>query len=151
MTDAEKSTSRSLVVCDTSAAPDTVLERIESYRQLFLDALVARERVGAAVQFRFRADDAIEASVPDLAHPEKQCCAFFTFSITRTPTAVIWDSTVIDDDTARAVLDEWFYLPETVGHGAFALQDRMTSAGLRFTADPLVQLGEPNTTPPIDR
>lgn len=122
MTDAE-STSRSPVVCDTSAAPNTVLERIESYRQLFSDALVARERVGAAVRFRFRADDATEARARHLAHLEKQCCAFFTFTITRTPTDVIWDSTVIDDDIARAVLDEWFHLPETVGHGVFALHD----------------------------
>jgi hypothetical protein len=69
------------VVCDTTAAPDTVHDRIESYRQLFADALVIRDRVGSAVRFRFRADEGVESQVRRLAALEKQCYAFFTFAI----------------------------------------------------------------------
>lgn len=125
------------VVCDVATAPDTIEQRIESYRQLFADAFVGRERTVAGIRFRFRADDGIETRVRELADLEKQCCAFFTFAITAVGGEVLWDSTVIDDDTARAVLEEWFMLPDTVAQGIAVLHERMIASGLQFTADPL--------------
>jgi hypothetical protein len=73
-----------------------------SYRRLFADALVGRDRTVAGIRFRFRADDGIGARVRHLAHLEEQCCSFFTLTITVTGGEVLWDSTVIDDDTGRA-------------------------------------------------
>lgn len=134
---AAKATSPIAVVCDLASAPDTVEQRIASYRQLFADAFIGRERTVAGTRFRFRADDGIEARVCELANLEKQCCSFFTFSITVVGGEVLWDSTVVDDDMARAVLDEWFLLPDTVVHGIEVVHERMTASGLRFTADPL--------------
>jgi hypothetical protein len=127
-------------VCDVSTAPDTVEQRLESYRQLFADAFVGRERTVAGIRFRFRADDGIEARVRELADLEKQCCAFFTFAITVVGGEVLWDSTVIDDDTARAVLEEWFLLPDTVVQGIELVRERMTASGLEFTGGPLRDL-----------
>ncbi len=134
------------VVCDLAGAPDTVQERAESYRRLFADALVGRERTVAGTRFRFRAGDGIEVRVRQLANLEEQCCSFFTFTITVSGGEVLWDSTVIDDDTARAVLDEWFQLPEHVNQGVDVLHDRFLPSGLRFTADPLTRLGDTGTS-----
>lgn len=125
------------VVCDLAGAPDTVEQHMESYSQLFADAFVGHERTVAGVRFRFRADDGIEARVRELARLEKQCCSFFTFTITVVGGEVLWDSTVIDDDIARAVLDELFLLPDTIVHGIEVVHERMTASGLQFTADPL--------------
>ncbi|MEO5838113.1 MAG: MerR family transcriptional regulator [Acidimicrobiales bacterium] len=125
------------VVCDVSSAPDTVKQRIEAYRQLFADAFIDRQHTVAGNRFRFRADAGIEARVRRLADLEKQCCAFFDFTITLAGGEVLWDTTVIDDDVARAVLAEWFDLPETSEHGVKELRDRMVASGLQFTADPV--------------
>jgi hypothetical protein len=47
-----------------------------------------------------------------LAAREKACCAFFAFEITATGDEVVWDAEVIDNDAARAVLDEFYALVE---------------------------------------
>ena len=47
-----------------------------------------------------------------------------------------WDATVIDDDIARAVLDEFYALPDTVADGIEGVYDRFTRQGLQFTAPP---------------
>jgi DNA-binding transcriptional MerR regulator len=122
------------VVCDVSTAPDTLEQRMESYRQLFADALVGRDRTVAGNRFRFIADDGVEDRVRHLADLEKQCCAFFDFTITVAGGEVLWDTTVIDDDIAWAVLDEWFHLPDTVGQGVEVVRDRMVASGLQFSA-----------------
>ena len=137
MTEPTQSSAIIPIVCDVSSAPDTVDQRLGAYRQLFSDAFVGRDRTVAGNRFRFRANDGIEARVRYLADLEKRCCAFFTFTITVVGGEVLWDSTVIDDDVARAVLDEWLNLPDTVAHGVEVVFDRMTASGLRFTADPL--------------
>jgi protein-tyrosine-phosphatase len=124
------------VVCDVSTAPDTLEQRIDSYRQLFSDAFVGREETRAGKRFRFRADEGVEAQVRHLADLEKLCCAFFDFTITVVGGEVWWDTTVIDDDVARAVLEEWFNLPETIANSVDDLRDRMMGSGLQFTTDP---------------
>ena len=45
---------------------------------------------------------------------------------------VLWDATVGDDDTARAMLDEWSRLPETATAGVDVVRDRWTDRGLSF-------------------
>jgi hypothetical protein len=125
------------IVCDVSTAPDTLEQRIDSYRQLFSDAFVGREESPAGKRFRFRADEGIEARVRYLAGLEKLCCAFFDFTITVVGGEVWWDTNVIDDDIARAVLEEWFDLPETIARSVEELRDLMVASGLQFTTDPV--------------
>jgi hypothetical protein len=74
--------------------------------------------------------------VRDLAAREKACCAFFTFSITTLGEEVRWDATVIDDDIAGAILDEFYALPDTVVEGPEGVHDRFTRQGLQFTSAP---------------
>jgi hypothetical protein len=124
------------VVCDMTGAPDTGTERLGEYQRLFSQALAGRERTAAGVCFRFRAQPGIEAWVRDLAAREKACCAFFAFTITARGEEVRWDATVIDDDIARAVLDEFYALPDTVADGFEGVYNRFTRQGLKFTSAP---------------
>ncbi len=124
------------VVCDLTNAPDTPAERIDTYRRLFNDALVARDHTIDGIRFRFRADPGIETRVRELASLEGQCCAFFTFTINTVGGEVLLDATVIDDDTARAVLDEFYRLPDTIGADQRTIQDRFAQHGLTFTQGP---------------
>ena len=82
------------------------------------------------VRFRFRADAGVEAWVRDLMAREHRCCGFFEFSVRVEDGDVVWDATVGDDDAARAMLDEWARLPETVAGGTDAVRDRWTDRGL---------------------
>ncbi|MGH8986167.1 MAG: MerR family transcriptional regulator [Acidimicrobiia bacterium] len=122
------------VVCDLRGAVDTPEERMEAYRRLFAGAFVGRDRTVAGIRFRFRAGEGVEAIVRELTAREERCCAFFTFTITVAGGEVLWDATVVDDDTARAVLDEWFDLPETLMEGTTGLRERFAGRGLAFTA-----------------
>ncbi|MFG1705793.1 hypothetical protein ACFLIM_21600 [Nonomuraea sp. M3C6] len=101
------------VVCDMTNAPDTPQERLEEYQRLFSQALAAKERTPEGIRFRFRAAPGVEAWVRDLAAREQACCAFFGFDVTLDGAEVVWDATVIDDAAARAVLEEFYLLPET--------------------------------------
>jgi hypothetical protein len=100
------------IVCDMTGAPDTIPERLGEYQRIFGQALIGRERTAGGIRFRFRAQAGIEAWVRDLAAREKACCAFFTFSVTALGEEVRWDATVVDDDAARAILDEFYALPD---------------------------------------
>jgi hypothetical protein len=120
------------VVCDMSSATDTPEQRLDEYHRLFAQALISRERTGNGVRFRLRAEDGVESWVRDLAAREKACCAFFAFEITVVAGEVVWDAEVIDNDTARAVLDEFYAL---AGNGATSVADlraRFTERGLAF-------------------
>ena len=128
--------------CDPRGAPDTAEERIDEYRQLFRDAFVGRERTEAGVRFRFRAGEGMEARVRDLADREKECCAFFTFTVALIGGEVLWDAAVVDDDTARTLLDQWYALPDVVDEGVQAMHDRWLAAGRRFLSDPLTRVPE---------
>jgi len=121
------------IVCDMTGAPDTGPERLAEYQRLFAQALLGRERTPHDIRFRFRAEHGIEPWVRDLAAREKACCGFYTFSITTVDAEVRWDATVPDDDIARATLDEFYALPDTVAEG---LQDRLMRRGLQLTSDP---------------
>lgn len=56
----------------------------------------------------------------------------FVFEITTTGGEVIWDAAVIDNDTARAVLDEFYALTETRAGTVDDLRARLTERGLAF-------------------
>jgi hypothetical protein len=110
------------IVCDMTTAPDTPAQRLAEYRRLFATALVGRDRTAAGIRFRFRAGDGarprdrdrdrVEAWVRDLAAREKACCAFFDFDVRTAGDEVHWYATVVDDDVARAVLEEFYALPD---------------------------------------
>lgn len=100
------------IKCDMSTARDTPEERLAEYRRLFAQALVGRERTAEGIRFRFRADDGVEAWVRDLAAREKACCAFFDFEVAAEGNQVRWDASVVDDDAARAVLEDFYNLSE---------------------------------------
>jgi len=119
------------VVCDMTGAPDTPAERIAEYQRLFAQSLVGRDRAGTGIRFRFRADDGLEAWVRDLACREKACCGFFSFTVTASGGEVWWDASVIDDEIARQILDEFYRLPDTVAHGAAAVGQGLHEQGLR--------------------
>jgi hypothetical protein len=131
------------IVCDMSNAPDTVPERLSEYRRIFSQALIGRERLSGGIRFRFRAQPGLEAWVRDLAAREKACCAFFTFAITTLGEEVRWDATVIDDDIAHAILDEFYALPDTVARGFKGLYQRFSGAGLQFSSDPAAAVRDP--------
>ena len=119
------------IVCDMTDAPDIAVDRIAEYRNLFAAALIGRERTQDGIRFRFRAEPGIEDRVRDLAALEKACCAFFTFTVARHDDEVWWDSSVVDDDIARRILDEMFTLPDTAGDGVDALFRRFADDGLK--------------------
>jgi hypothetical protein len=124
------------IVCDMTSAPDTGPERMAEYRRLFSQALIGRERTAEGIRFRLRATDGIETWVRDLAAREKACCPFFDYSITTDGEEVRWDATVIDDDIARTILDEFYDLPDIVNEGIEGLEDRLTQRGLEIITNP---------------
>jgi hypothetical protein len=124
------------IACDLTSARDTGAERMMEYQRLFARALVGRERTAEGIRFRLRAADGVETWVRDLAAREKECCPFFDFRVTSDGGEVHWDATVVDDDIARAVLDEFYALPDTVGEGLDGLERRLTGRGLEITTNP---------------
>jgi hypothetical protein len=124
-----------VIACDMTGAADTPQERMAEYGRLFGAALVGRERTTDGIRFRLRADTGVEAWVRDLAAREKACCPFFDFAVSAEGGEVRWDATVLDDDTARAVLDEFYRLPETAVDGVEGLSDRLATLGFAVTAD----------------
>jgi hypothetical protein len=123
------------IVCDMTSAPDTGPERVMEYQRLFAQALVGRERTAEGIRFRFRAADGVEAWVRDLAAREKACCPFYDYRVTTAGDEVHWDATVIDDDTARAILDEFYNLPDTVADGIEGFENRLGERGLQIIAN----------------
>ncbi len=121
------------IVCDMSTAPDTGEERMIEYRSLFAEHLVGRERTSGGIRFRFRAGDGVQAWVQSLAAREHACCPFFNSHITQVGDEIHWDSSVVDDDMARAVLDEFYNLPETfaAAEGVTALEQRLARKGFQ--------------------
>lgn len=119
------------VVCDLSTARDTPEQRLDEYHRLFASALIGKERRGDnGIRFRLRADDGVAVWVRDLAAREKACCAFFAFEITQTGEEIVWDAVVIDNDAARAVLDEFYALTENAAESVTDLRARFTDKGL---------------------
>jgi hypothetical protein len=129
--DQPTTTATTPLVCDMSTAPDTPAERIAEYQRLFTQVLVGRERTAEGIRFRLRADEGVEAWVRDLAAREKACCPFFDFSIATVGDEVHWNATVIDDDNARAILEEFYNLPDTGAYGVEEIEDRLGTTGLQ--------------------
>ena len=124
------------IACDMTDAPDTPEERVAEYDRLFSQAFVGRERTPTGVRFRLRADEGVEAWVRDLAAREKACCPFFDYTIATVGAEVHWDMSVVDDDNARAVLDEFYDVPETAAGGAQRMMDRLSGLGFEVTVRP---------------
>ena len=121
------------VVCDLSTARDTPEQRLDEYHRLFASAFVGKERVGDdEIRFRLRADDGVVDWVRDLAAREKACCAFFAFEIAEAGDEIVWDVAVIDNDAARAVLDEFYALTENASESVEDLHARFINKGLAF-------------------
>lgn len=114
------------VVCDLTGAPDTEEERLAEYRRLFAEALAGRERTAEGIRFRFRAAAGVEEWVRDLAAREKACCAFHAYTVTVDGDHVVWDLAVSDDDLARAVLEEFYALPDNLD----GVRERLAAHGL---------------------
>jgi hypothetical protein len=125
------------IVCDMTTAPDTAQQRLGEYQELFARALVGREKTGRGFRFRFRAEPGVRAQVEDLAAREKACCAFFAFEVSLEGDEVVWDCAVSDNDDARALLEEFYQLPDTAVQGPDELLDRMGGKGLTFVGDPM--------------
>ncbi|KAB2340595.1 peptidylprolyl isomerase PrsA [Actinomadura rudentiformis] len=124
------------VVCDMTTATDTPQQRLDAYQDLFGRHLIGRERTAEGIRFQLRANPGVEQQVRKLAEREKACCAFFAFDITTDGDQVIWDCAVSDNDTARAVLEEYYLLPETAVQNPAELGDHLAAKGLHFTTDP---------------
>jgi hypothetical protein len=118
------------IVCDLTNAPDTGEQRLAEYGRLFGEHLVDRERTGAGIRFRLRAAEGVEAHVRELAAREKACCAFFDFQVRVVGDEVHWDAWVVDDDIARAVLDEFYDLPVTAPDRPEEIEARLRERGL---------------------
>ena len=123
------------IVCDMTGAPDTAEERIAEYERLFAQALIGRQRTGDGIRFRFGAELGVEEWVADLAGREKACCAFFNFAITRHDNEIWWDASVVDDDTARTILEELYQLPDTVSGGIAGLEERYAQQGFHIVIE----------------
>jgi hypothetical protein len=124
------------IVCDMTDAPDTDVERLAEYRRLFTQpAYLGRERTQERIRFRFRAEPGLEAWVRDLAAREKACCAFFAFDITTVGEEVHYDAAVTDNDQARAILEEYYALPETLVEDLDGLRVLLAERGVAFTSN----------------
>jgi hypothetical protein len=124
------------IVCEMSTAPDTGQQRLAEYDRLFANYLLGRERRGEGIRFRLRADHGVEVWVRDLAAREKACCAFLDSQIVVEGGQVVWDITTIDDDPlnlsiARAMLDDYYDLPNSVGADPDELERRLSARGLQ--------------------
>lgn len=127
------------IACDLTDAPDTAEERMAEYDRLFTQALAGRERTAEGVRLRFSADDGVEAWVRDLAAREKACCPFYDFAVSATGGEVWWDVSLVDgvaddENTARTLLDTYFYAPDYAADGVEGMARWLAGAGFTVTA-----------------
>jgi hypothetical protein len=122
-----------VVACDMTDAPDTPSERMAEYGRLFGRHLLGRERTAEGIRFRLRAEEGVEAWVRDLAAREKACCPFFDFEVAVVDGVLRWDLSVVDDDLARAVLDE-FWVATAAGGDWDDTRARLADLGFSVTA-----------------
>ncbi|MFI7707465.1 hypothetical protein [Nonomuraea sp. NPDC049480] len=119
-----------------TTAPDTPQQRLDEYRSLFGQHLISREKTAQGIRFQLRAEPGVEEQVRDLAAREKACCAFFAFDIRLDGGQVIWDCAVSDNDAARALLEEYYLLPETADQNPDEMEKRLAAKGLHFRTEP---------------
>lgn len=120
------------LVCDLTGSGQTPAERLQQFRTVF-GALAGRSRTDRGIRFRFRCDAVDEQHLRDLASREQACCAFFEIEVMRVGDELWWDTAVGADPAARAVLEDFFRLPESL-LGA-APQDCLPTSGLVILAD----------------
>jgi hypothetical protein len=92
--------------------PGALAGRMDEYRRLFRQHLAGRSQTAAGISFRFRAGPGVEDWVRDLARREKECCAFFEFTVTADGQEVRWDAAVTGGEAARQALDGFYRLPD---------------------------------------
>lgn len=73
---------------------------------LAADALLEREPIEGGLRHLFRADDAVEREVRQLAALESECCAFLIFEVSRSRHAIMLDVTGTPD--AQQVIEQFF-------------------------------------------
>lgn len=100
------------VACELRGTPGALAGRMDEYRRLFRQHLAGRSRTAAGIRFRFRAGPGVEDWVRDLARREKECCAFFEFTVTADGQEVRWDAAVTGGEAARQALDGFYRLPD---------------------------------------
>jgi hypothetical protein len=88
---------------------------MDEYRRLFREHLTRRSRTAAGIRFHFQAGPGVEDWIRDLARREKECCAFFDFTVTADGQEVRWDASVTDDEAARQALADFYRLPDLLG------------------------------------
>lgn len=118
-----------------TGAPDTPAERLDEYRRLFAERLIARERTEHGIRFRFRDTEGTEEWVRDLAARENACCGFFDFEVSVRDGEVRWDASVVEDDVARSVLEEFYLLAGGEGPDVPSVHARFANAGLLVQID----------------
>ncbi|QKV80681.1 hypothetical protein [Amycolatopsis sp. Hca4] len=139
------------IVCDMTTAPDTDEQRLAEYRRLFAQALVGRERTAEGIRFRFRTAPSVESWVRDLAAREKSCCAFYAYTVTVEGDQVLWDCAVPDNDIARAILDQFYALPDTLDENIDGIRERLGRQGLVVISDAAgtVRTVQPDQAPTV--
>ena len=140
------------IICDMTDALDTAEERTAEWGRLLAAAYTGRERIHGGVRLQLRADDGIEAWVRDLTARDKACCPFLDFTVTTAPGEVRWDvtvadGTIIDDDRARTIMDEFYNLPDTVGGGVAGMVGRLGEQGLAVSRNASGTVMEVQHTP----
>jgi hypothetical protein len=129
------------IACDLTDAPDTAEERMAEYGRLFARALAGRERTGKGVRLRFRDEEGVEPWVRDLAAREKACCPFYHFGISINNGQVWWDISLVDgiaandEETARALLDEFYDAPDNAAGGVEGMKQRLADSGFAVSAN----------------
>lgn len=102
------------VVCELRSIPGAPGARMDEYRRLFGQHLAGRSQTATGISFRFRAGPGVEDWVRDLARREKECCAFFEFTVTAGGQEVRWDATVAGGEAARQALAGFYRLPDVL-------------------------------------
>jgi hypothetical protein len=91
--------------------PEQHAKRAAEFREAFVH-LERTESIDGGFRWYFQADAAFEAQLRDLARRERECCKFFSFSLTREGSTVVWE--VRAPHEAATVLEAFKLLPETL-------------------------------------
>ncbi len=65
-----------------------------------------------------------------LAAKDRACCAFFAFAVTTEGDEVLWEAAVTDNDLARAVLEEYYAMPDTLVESDVGVRERLVERGV---------------------
>lgn len=121
------------IVC-TLAGRQQQEERAAEFRRVFLH-LRSTEFLGGSFRWHFQGGATLESQLQALAIRENECCRFFEFEIAPVGDAIVWETRA--PESARAVLEEFMRLPETLSLApdGDALKRALTAAGLEFAGE----------------